>query len=321
MEDEEIKSLTDSLPFVIQSGRARSTVEKYETGWKNWLIWSEGKPEVCQCPADPFFVAIYLNHVLHANGTKGALISAMYGIRWAHHTAGFNSPTDDPFVKLVFDGCERICGKPIQKKDPLTTPMVKTLVDTYKNSRDLKELRFLQIVVICFTGFLRIDEILGVKLKQLAFSEGHMEIVLPRCKNDQAREGNIVYIARTGTEYCPVLFTETFLAQSGALGRDEAHLVPRLVRYKSGLKAHAHMGISYTTARECFANYIQPVAVDGLNFSTHSMRAGGASEAAASEVEERLISKHGRWKTTKARDGYIKDTLHNRLKISKSLGL
>lgn len=319
--NEYLQTLVDSLPSVVQASRAPSTVTKYEAGWKKWLSWTEHKAEVRHIPADPFFVSLYLVSVLKEHGTKGALSTAMFSIRWAHHRAGFESPTEDPFVQLVFDGCERICGKPAKKKEPITTPMVRSLIDKFSDSADLKVLRFLTMVVLCFTGFLRIEEILEARIQHLVFFQDRVEITLPRCKNDQIREGNVVPIARLDSAYCPVALSEKFINLCGTSTIPNAYLLPRMVNCKTGLKAHTSRGISYTTARESFKEYMKLVSPDVHTFSTHSMRAGGASEAASSGIDGRLISKHGRWKTTKARDGYIKDSIENRLKITRALGL
>ena len=53
--------------------------------------WRKG--EVKTVPADPFYVAIYLNFVLKTASNKGALTTAFYGIRWGHHIKGVFSPT------------------------------------------------------------------------------------------------------------------------------------------------------------------------------------------------------------------------------------
>ena len=90
-----------------------------------------------------------------------------------------------------------------------------------------------------------------------------------------------MYIYHSGTSYCPVTLTVW------------VYLIPRLVSVANSHKAHKTTGISYTTAREAFARYIQPLAKDGLELFPHSLRLGGASSAAATGVEARLISKHG----------------------------
>ena len=82
-----------------------TTNKKYFREWKNWVDWSNSKQGVISCSADPFYVAIYLNQVLFISGAKGKIITAFYRIRWSDHVMGFNSPTDNPFVQLAFEGC------------------------------------------------------------------------------------------------------------------------------------------------------------------------------------------------------------------------
>ena len=53
-------------------------------------------------------------------------------------------------------------------------------------------------------------------------------------------------------------------------------------------------------------------AFEGIGLSRrdcgfHSLRAGGASAAANAQVSDRLFKRHGRWKSEKAKDDYIRD--------------
>ena len=51
----------------------------------------------------------------------------------------------------------------------------------------------------------------------------------------------------------------------------------------------------------------------------HSLRSGEASLAAYSGVSDRLFKRHGRWKSDKAKDGYIEDSLESLLSVTKNL--
>ena len=131
-------------------------------------------------------MAIYFNHLVHTNGTAGAIGTAVYVINCAHNAAGFESPTDDPFVQLIKKGSEKICTKPSKKKDPITAPVIQQLIDICKPNfdptPDLKTLRFLLLAVLCFAGFLRIEEALAAKLSDIQIHRDHMTIYLPKCK-------------------------------------------------------------------------------------------------------------------------------------------
>ena len=56
-------------------------------------------------------------------------------------------------------------------------------------------------------------------------------------------------------------------------------------------------------------------------FGFHSLRSGGATAAANAGINDRLFKRHGRWRSDKAKDGYVKDNLDLLLSVSKSLEL
>ena len=78
--------------------------------------------------------------------------------------------------------------------------------------------------------------------------------------------------------------------------------------------------ISFTTARECIIKKLKLVAPN-LNLGLHSLRSGGASAAANAHVDDRCWKRHGRWKSESSKDGYVADSVENRLKVSKHLGI
>ena len=323
-QDDEIKALSNTLPFIIESALANSTNKKYLHGWKTWADWSSSKQEVSLCPADPFYVAIFLNHVLFISGKKGSIVTAFYGIRWGHHVMGFESPTDHPFVQLAFEGCQRLCKSETTKKEPITSEMIKSVVQKFGGENaSIPDLRFLITCLLGFTGFLRIEELLSVRIKDLKITESHLEILIPQSKTDQHREGHIVYISRIASEYCPVKQLERYLKRVDIdISKDkETPLIGRVFKTKKGHKILKTQGISYTRIREIFKDYISEIAENPKQYGLHSLRSGGASAAANNCVTDRLVSKQGRWSSEKARNGYIKDSVKTRLSVSKMLGL
>ncbi|VDI68772.1 Hypothetical predicted protein [Mytilus galloprovincialis] len=80
-------------------------------------------------------------------------------------------------------------------------------------------------------------------------------------------------------------------------------------RHKSISKLiYKNKKISYTAAGENILKILKLIAPT-LNLGLHSLRVGGATAAASSEVNERCIKRHGRWKSDSRKDGYIADTL------------
>ena len=42
----------------------------------------------------------------------------------------------------------------------------------------------------------------------------------------------------------------------------------------------------------------------------HSLRSGGATAEAEAGVEDRLLENHGRWKSEKTNDGYVRESIN-----------
>ena len=119
--------LSKTLPFVIESELGNSTSKTYFQGWNTWADLCNSEQEVDLCTADPFFVAIFLNHILFTSDEKGSVIAAFYGVRWGHHVMGFDSPKDNPLVQLAFEGCQRLYQSEITKKECIKCKMIKYL--------------------------------------------------------------------------------------------------------------------------------------------------------------------------------------------------
>ena len=58
-----------------------------------------------------------------------------------------------------------------------------------------------------------------------------------------------------------------------------------------------------------------------LNLGLHSLRSGGATSAANAGVNDRCWKRHGRWTSDSSKDGYVADSVANRLQVSEHLGL
>ena len=125
--------LSKTLPFVIEFKLPNSTNKKYFYGWRTWADQCNSKQEVDLCLADPFYWALFFNHILFKSGKKDSVITAFYGIRRGHHVKVFNSPTNYLFVQLAFEGCQRLCQSKITKKEPKNKTFKNTRV-TFRNS-------------------------------------------------------------------------------------------------------------------------------------------------------------------------------------------
>ena len=66
---------------------------------------------------------------------------------------------------------------------------------------------------------------------------------------------------------------------------------------------------------------ISELGLDSNEFGLHSLRSGGASQAARSGVSGRVWRRHGGWRSIQAADGYVDESLDNTLVVSRNLAL
>ena len=114
------------------------------------------------------------------------------------------------------EGCKRLLAKPVMpKRDPLPVDVFVRLVQALGGPEaGIDNLRFLVLLLVGYAGFMRMSELLKVKLRDINFFQTHMAISVPKRKNDQYREGHVVNISRTGSITCPVGMTERFIAKA-----------------------------------------------------------------------------------------------------------
>ena len=206
IQNETLKCKAASLPHLFKATFAEGTLSKYRTAWHNWVTWASQFSEVDHCPADPFFICIYLNDLVLEKRPISTVIASLCGIRWGHVNAGFVSPTDNPIVKLAFEGAKKLIGKNgSNKKEPFTVEMIKKkkkkkkLVEIFGDSQNLIELRFLVLCILGFSGFFRISELLDIQVRNITQRSNYIEILVSKSKTVHLREGHIVYISQTDT--------------------------------------------------------------------------------------------------------------------------
>ena len=171
------------------------------------------------------------------------------------------------------------------------------------------------VCVIAHTGFLRYSEVSNIRLSNIVFHPDYLSIKIPKSKNDQLRQGDQVLIARSGSITSPLAILDRYTKAAGITQGSEEHLFRGITEGKS--QALRTSGtLSYTRFSELLKQKLRDLGYPPVEF-----RSGGATAAAAADVPDRVFKRHGRWRSEKAKEGYIKDTLEKRLSVTKNIGL
>ena len=324
MRDPSLRELASRLESTVIASRATGTTDAYGRAFLRWRRFAASLDEIQAFPAKPEHVALYLQHVLDTTKSHSAVDSAIYGIQWAHNLAGIPSPTNSPIVHAISRASKRIIGTRVtNKKEPISPEMITRLVDI-SNLDNLLELRNVCIFLLAYAGFFRIEEVLHIKYGDISFRSGYVTINLEVSKTDQLRKGNQVVIAESSNDdTCPVKIFKRYLSHLESCPVEPSHYVFRaLSKTRSGhTLVSANKPISYSSVRDYFKSTFKDIVPNIALFSTHSLRAGGASAAANAGVADSLFQRHGRWKSVSAKNGYVEDSLESRLLVSKNLGI
>ena len=154
-----------------------------------------------------------------------------------------------------------------------------------------------------------------------------MKIVIPKAKNDQVREGHILYISRMDSYFCTIRWVEQYLRDTNPGKTKDSFLICPLAKTRRGHNAIGNRPINYTTVNDDFHRFIAPVCQrigtgeSSRSYGLYSLRSGGASTAINNGVSERLVGKHGRWKSGYTRDRYLKDDKRSRLSVTRAMSL
>ena len=312
------------LPQLLKGSRADSTSASYNRGflrWKRWLL-SNGLGGKDALPAKAFHVALYLASIIQTANTLSPLINAFYSVKWAHNLLDLPSPTDSNMVINILEAGKRKLARPVLKKEVVTPDLLHKIYSSLFTSGNIKNQRIICACLLAYSGFFRSEELLKLRRCDIVIHDLYMSVFIESSKTDQYRDGAWVPIARTNSELCPVQNLERFLQWAGFSCDSEDYIFCNLSATKSGYKVRdTCKPISYSTLRDCFREALKPHVPDVNKYCLHSLRSGGASAAANSGIKDRLFKRHGRWLSDSAKDGYVKDSINERLKVSQSLGL
>ena len=280
---------------------------------------------VTPVPASAQDISRYLLFLYQDKAPYSRIESTFYAIKWHYdcNPTVCNNPCDARFLHIVLQGLKKLLHKPVVKKDPVTPEMLKAIITKYGASDNLIDIRLCAMTLLAYAGFLRHDELINIRRCDLQLFDSHVNIFIIKSKTDIYRQGAWVLVGATGTPTCPVMALRRYLSAAGlSSDADENFLFRPLTYLKSSNSHQLRSGqLSYTRCLELFKHALSSVGLEPKKFGLHSLRSGGASAAATIGVPDRLFKKHGRWRSETAKDGYIQDSMKDRLSVSLNLGI
>ncbi|KAK3095272.1 hypothetical protein FSP39_012523 [Pinctada imbricata] len=318
----DLKALASKLPEVLLTSKATNTYKSYNYSFRDWCKWCN-RYKLSPVPSSDYHVSLFIISLMQAGCSSSKIDQVVYAIKWAHQIVSEPVPCDSFLVKSISEGAKRMLSKPSQKKEPVTPEILLELVQRFGHSSNLYDKRTVTMCLLAYAGFLRFSELANLKACDVKFSELFVTLFIEKSKTDQHREGHYVVIAKVDSPACPVKMLKEYLALAEIDDEEENFLFRQLsfCHSSNSYKLRKSGHLSYTRVRELFLEKLHCLGLDTTKFGLHSLRSGGATAAANAGISDRLFKKHGRWRSDRAKDGYVKENIHSLLSVSKNLGL
>lgn len=278
------RQTAQGTPLVAQyqaESSAPATLGKMRSHWRAWAAWAK-RHDAVALPAQPGRVAEYLAWLASERGLKVASIAgALWGIDRAHVEQGAPAPGQHPNVRRVLAGIRRRHGQPPRQARPLRLDDLAAYPDD-----TLLHLRNHAVLLVGFVGLLRCSELIGLDVEDVCPAErGGLVLVLRRSKTDREHRGQSTYLpASSRPSHCAVYAVQRWIA---AAGISEGPLF----RTRRGHR------LAGSDVRRIVGSLCEHLGLDREGYTTHSLRAGGATHLAEQGTPVPVIARQGRWKS------------------------
>lgn len=297
---------------LVNQGLAETTLKQYNSGHKKYLSFC------CAIRADPCpasellllrFVASQADKV-----AAGTIQNYLSSVRYLHIIRGYRNPCSDfERLRLLMRALKKRSGKPRQRS-PVTPVMLRAIASKL-DFNCYNDLLFWCATCLGFFGFLRISEFtvegsfdpefdLSIDDVSLLPHVCGAVLAIKHSKTDPFRKGASVTFGATGTPICPVSALTAYL-------RRRSLAKGPLLRFINGRP------LSRTWFRARLKVACAGTGMTG-DFTSHSLRIGAATAAAAAGIPAGTIQMLGRW-SSDAYKLYIRTPRHKLAEMSQRL--
>jgi integrase len=275
---------------------ARERKAKPEVTLEQWLevlapqtqrayrTWLERYGRWCaETGADPdavASVAAYIEHIVKQGYGISAVQQLLAALRLKFRSRGVE--LEDPELALLLRKVRRTLGvAPRRAKRPFTLEMLERV----KWRPGLVGIRDRALMLVGFYGALRVRELVGLNIEDIAEQKEGFVVAIWRSKTDQEGRGRFVAIPRGG-RLGPAEALEAWL---GVL-RQHGYTSGALFRY-ARVKRLFPARMTVQAAQNVVKLYAAQLGYDPKDFAGHSLRAGFVTSAALRNAPEEAIAK------------------------------
>lgn len=267
---EHISAPGESAKRYARASKSEGTLRAYTSALKSYEAWCR-RLGLVAVPAEVVTVVDFLSAEADAGRKVSSIAQKAAAIRWAHKTAGYQSPTELEPVVNVMRGIRRAVGAAPRQKLPATAERIISILahvpaDTLAGKRDRA------ILLLGFAGAFRRSELVALNREDLTFGADGVDVLIRKSKTDQEGQGQTIAVPH-GTHLRPVDALEAWVDAAGITSGP----VFRAVSRSGKIGADAITG---HTVANVVKRYAKLAGLEVNDFSGHSLRAGFVTSAA-----------------------------------------
>ncbi len=302
---------TQSRRYFAES-KASSTRRAYRSDWDCFVGFCAER-HLLPLPAFSETVCLYLTELADSGKKVSTINRRLCAISQAHQLAGYESPTKSAMVRTLMAGVRRTLGTAQTGKSPLLSADIRAMLAQLPDNR--KGIRDRALLLIGFAGGLRRAELAGLNVEDITFTEEGIIVLIRRSKTDQEGAGQQVGVPHGNhIETCPVAALKAWLEASEIGSGGIFRPMDRHGRIHG--ERLSGNGIALVIKEHC-----RRIGLSPDRFAGHSLRAGLATQAAASGASERSIQNQTRHRSLITLRKYIRHGSLFRENAASTLGL
>lgn len=308
---------SETADFIAENRRAKGTTTTYESSRRSFWKFCKENNEV-PFPAAAATVANYVRTMAVDSHRQASTIEGhLSAIKEQYTLAQMPSPTDDPIVRAAIAAARTVATKPKKRATPIEVMHIEQMI-LEADTSVAKDVRDITMIVLGFLAFMRRSEITRLRAEDVQIAdyptEGEVVVLrVIRSKVDEKRRhGDTILLgAQPNSPLNPVFWVRKW---------QEMRVEEADTFFHSLSKNDVGAKLSDNTITHVLK--ARSKDIDGVDaektFSSHSLRSGGVSAAAARGVADRLLKAHGGW-VSDAVYLYIADSVQQRFSIVKEI--
>lgn len=273
--------------------RKESTLKSYASDVRAFERFAQGAgiPDASGRPATPLWVASWAM-AMNIEGLAFATIQRrLRGLGADHRLRGHADPTTHPDVVATLNKIRNVSDRQQKQAQALRSTDIKAIAAKVDDST-LAGARDKALILLGFACALRVSELVKLDIEHIAISDDRIALTIHGAKTSKKNEvQHVIAACSEDDDLCPVDAVRDWLKLAGIKSGAAFRGITRHDTVRSS-------AISTRAVGDIIKDRSKEAGVIGwADVSSHSLRRGWATEAAAQNVPQAIIKQHGRWKT------------------------